>query len=111
MAHPTALLFVSLSLLLAHPSHGQRVAILSDPVSEPLAALLTAELSKVKNLVLVERAELEKVQQEQQLTAGGSVRLARLLSAEGVIVLENATVEKQAATSARLVAADPGIVI
>jgi hypothetical protein len=111
MAHPTALLFVSLSLLLSLPSHGQRVAILSDPVSEPLAALLTAELSKVKNLVLVERAELEKVQQEQQLTAGGSVRLARLLSAEGVIVLENATVEKQAATSARLVAADPGVVI
>jgi hypothetical protein len=101
------------SLPLAHGA--ERLAIVSDAASEPLAALLTAELSKVGDVELVERAELDKVVREQALASkdvlASPLRLATGLHAAGVLAVESAPGAGQAATRARLIAVTPGVIV
>jgi hypothetical protein len=69
------------------------VAIVGDPALRNEAALLTAALGSDSSLKLVEREQMDKILAEQKLAAGGmthadSVRLGKLLRANGVLVLQ-----------------------
>src|SRR5688572_17515109 len=53
--------------------------------------LLTAEFSAAKDLALLERAEIEKVRRELNLSSGQeqqALKLGKLLGADGVLLLE-----------------------
>jgi hypothetical protein len=95
---------------------GERVAILAgDESAQPVADLLTAELSSEKQVALVERAEIDRVLREQTLSAAGHVQqplhLASLLRADGLMILENVALKEGPALSARLVASGSGVIL
>lgn len=95
-----------------------RLAVLAEdvsPESRALADLLTVELAAVPNVETVERAEIERVLDEQKLTAEGlvetsaRVRLGAILKAKGLLFL-NRKSEDRAVSHVRLVEATHGFV-
>ncbi len=92
------------------------VAIVSDPALRNEAALLTTALGNESSLKLVEREQMDKILGEQKLAAGGltraeSVKLGRLLRANGVLIVEKIVVNDKAQVTLRLVAVEPGVVV
>ncbi|HUS36226.1 MAG TPA: ankyrin repeat domain-containing protein [Verrucomicrobiae bacterium] len=77
----------------------------------PLADLLTAALSS--KVDLIERAELNRIAREQTLSLQGSgaLRIAQILSADGLLFLDTSTQGTNALLTARLVAVQPGVII
>ena len=106
------ILFTALRLCAATPV---RIAIIADEQAQPVSDLLTAKLSADKDLVLVERAEIDKVMQELKLSASGDLQhdlsLTRQLHADGIVILESQKIEGKPVVGARLVASAPGVVI
>ncbi|NBV24533.1 MAG: hypothetical protein EBS05_21765, partial [Proteobacteria bacterium] len=91
------------------PATMPRLAIV--PLAEtlrPLADLLTAELGANPGVVLVERAEIDRVFKEQALNTANvrTAKLGELLNAQGLILLET-----NAPPSVRLIAVAPGVVL
>lgn len=86
---------------IATPAWAQNTSlavVATDRTLDPLADLLTVELSKQAGVTLLERGEVNRILREQQLTAfGGSnyVTLGQLLRADGVIALRRARVHQQ----------------
>lgn len=78
-----------------------------------VADLLTAELSEKPGVVLLERAQIEKIYREQALSSANRnyVKLGQLLGAEGLLLLEPATEGANQFLTSRLVATKPGVVI
>lgn len=88
-----------------------RLAILSEPGAQAEAALLTAELAR-QPVVLLERAEIERIFAEQKLPSAGLAPaqlpgVGRLLHANGVIFLA----KEKSSLAMRIVAVNPGVVV
>ncbi len=82
-------------------------------VSAP-ADLLTAALSGMPTLKLVEREQIEKVLREQELVAQQRhdfVKLGRLLSAEGLLVLDRRFQDTNLMLAVKFIAVGPGVVL
>ena len=93
-----------------------KIAIISaDSEVEKFGDLLTATLSALTNVTVVERAQIQKVMQEQALALTqpqALVKAGRLLGAEGLILLERRPSQQtNEVLSVRLVAITPGVVI
>jgi hypothetical protein len=67
-----------------------RIAVIGDADNQPLAALLTTELSSSHNIILLERDDLAKVGDElklQQLAGTDAIALGKLIGADGLIFI------------------------
>src|SRR5690242_15444723 len=84
-----------------------KLAIYSaDANGEPLADVLTAELSALNGVTVVERRELNRLVQEQSVSGLSSRAFANagtILNANGIVILESRKVAKGFGISARLV--------
>jgi len=101
--HPETIRFIAaLFLLMNSLSHAAmeatvRVALIADKASglhkSPLVSLLEVELSRKDNIQLLERAEIDKILQEQQLSVAGllqrhsAVKVGRLLRVDAFLLL------------------------
>lgn len=86
----------------------------TDPQVQAVADLLTAELSSSPRVALLERAEIERVQREQQLSAASvkdGLKLGQLLGAHGLLMLSTGKENDQSVLYARLVAVQPGVIL
>ena len=91
-----------------------RLAIIAEQPSAPTAAdLLTAELSAKQGVQLLERNEINKVYQEQGLSAGNKdyLKLGQVLGADGLLLLSSLAEGTNQFLQTRLVAVGPGVVI
>jgi hypothetical protein len=91
-----------------------KLAIVPETTAAGTAAdLLTAEFSKNSQVQLLERAEIDKVFQEQSLSAGNRdyLKLGQLLGADGLLLLSTGPAEGKDSLNARLVAVKPGVVL
>ena len=92
-----------------------RIAIIAAGREYDMAIdLLTVELSQRKDIILLERNEIEKVIREQKLTAGGltdrdALKLGQILGADGILALETAKAGTNAILNAQLIAVKPGV--
>ncbi|MFA6291047.1 MAG: CsgG/HfaB family protein [Victivallales bacterium] len=64
---------------------------ISDKGLENYADLLTAELSKQKDLNVIERVEINKILKEQEISSANSpdgyLKLGKLLKADGLVII------------------------
>lgn len=91
-----------------------RVAIVAEETEVgPLADLLTAELTSISEVELIERDQIARVLKEQNLSAGNrnDLKLGRLLGADGLIFLHLEKVEGQNRLGLRLTAVKAGVVM
>ena len=93
-----------------------RLAILPDTATANASALLTAELSSKENLVLLERAEMEKILREQKLSVSSLaqkdfLKVGQILGADGLLTLDLSKVGTNEFLSARLIAVKQGVVL
>lgn len=92
------------------------VGIISVPELRRAADVLTVALSSDSALTLLERNEIDRVLNEQHLSASGLAsenyaRLGRLLGADGLVFLDTAKINDQPVLSVRIVAAGPGVIV
>ncbi len=92
-----------------------RLAILADPALEKEADLLSVRLSKAPQIELLERGQIRKILEEQKLataglTASHSLKVGKLLKADGLLILKVEKVGEQSLLALRMVAVDPGFV-
>jgi TolB-like protein len=92
-----------------------RLAITADqPALAPTADLLTVAFAANQQVELVERAQLDRVLREQAAAVAhgeGLLKLGELLSADGLVVLDRITREKEEFLAARLIAVKPGVTL
>jgi len=91
-----------------------RLAIVPETAEASGAAdVLTAEFNKNDQVQLLERAEIEKVYREQGLSAanGDTVKLGRILGADGLLLLKVVRTPHATNFTARLIAVKPGIIL
>jgi hypothetical protein len=91
-----------------------RIAVIGAEETEPLRSLLTAELSKSRDAVVVERGEFERITEELQLQTSGfiapdAIRVGQLLNADALLVM-TADNPKHLVTM-RLIAVAPGVAL
>lgn len=106
------LILLAASLFLAvTPARAAKIniAVLGEEPTEPARSLLIAELSKLPDVQVIERTELEKIASEQSLQANGltvadSVRIGKLLHADALLLLTTGTNGKQLSVRAMAVA-------
>jgi hypothetical protein len=99
---------------LAFASEPVRLAISGDPAFANEADLITVELSKLPDLVLLERQQILKFAEEHSLhteKSGDSVTLGKLLGADGLLILSPTELDGRKLIAARLVAVHLGVVI
>ncbi|MCX6902086.1 MAG: hypothetical protein NTW03_01135, partial [Verrucomicrobia bacterium] len=80
----------------------------------PLADVLVAAFSARGSVTLLEREQIQKLWREQELAAGqrpDSVKLGRLLGADGLLWLERQTEGTNELLAVRLVAVKPGVIL
>jgi hypothetical protein len=111
-----ALLFLLAAVCASAASAPAKIAVLSSgPSSAPFSDLLTLELSKLANVTVLERDQIEQIMAEQSLGPlrnQDAIRIGRLLNAEGMVLLEGRVArEEQELLSARLLAVRPGVTI
>src|SRR5690349_8952662 len=84
----------------------------ADPRCSVAAELLTVEFSRAEyGVAVLERAEVERIRREQNLTARSSAdfaRLGQLLGAQGVLVLDVFEQKEATNLTAKLIAVQPG---
>ena len=91
-----------------------RVAVLGDPSLANLVDVTTAALSGNLGFVVLERADLDKLGQEQALQSmvtAEDLSAASLVPAEGLVLLRAVNQDGKAGVFARLVAVQPGVVL
>jgi hypothetical protein len=88
---------------MAEPKKALNIAVIADKTGgldkSPLVSLLEVQLSNNKNIKLIERTKIDKILQEQQLSAAGllernnTIKIGQLLRADAFIILslENQT--------------------
>ncbi|HCE44983.1 MAG TPA: hypothetical protein DET40_15695 [Lentisphaeria bacterium] len=96
--------------------HAQtKIAVIADKGLENYADLLTVELSKQKDLNVIERAEIDKVLKEQEISsanfAGSYLKLGKLLKADGLVMIRKFEFQKKEFLVSRLVAVNQGVVL
>jgi hypothetical protein len=92
-----------------------RVAIVAAPSATAAEGLLTVELSR-QSIALLERAEVDRVLREQELSLAGlssgqMVQLGALLGADGLVFLKTEMVGGKEVLAVRLVAVHPGVIV
>lgn len=91
-----------------------RLAILvQDSAALPMGDLLTVQLSRRNDIQLLERAEIARVYQEQQLVASGRdyFKLGQVLGAHGLLILEVLRQGTQQFVDFRFIAVKQGVVL
>ncbi|HEV7405601.1 MAG TPA: hypothetical protein VGO11_21840, partial [Chthoniobacteraceae bacterium] len=107
------LLFLLTLVPLAQAADSPRLAIVADASMKTEADLLTVELSH-QPVVLLERAEIDRVFAEQKLAARGlaeAVQVGKVLRADGVVLLSRITPSQVSTLVCRLVAVETGAVL
>ncbi|MGA2870489.1 MAG: calcium-binding protein, partial [Verrucomicrobiota bacterium] len=79
----------------------------------PAADLLTAKLSGDDKIQLLERDQIEKVYQEQSLSAANKdyLKLGRILGADGLLLLNITRTPQTTKLTTRLIAVKPGVIL
>lgn len=97
------------------PAQPMRLALLVDmPELQPTGDLLTAQLSARPDLVLLERVQIQKIMQEQQITAvnpGNALKLGQMLGADGLLLLNLGQENDHKFLYTRLLAVKPGVIL
>ncbi len=118
----TALFFPALRAP-AQNNEVPRLALIAEsPEASAAVDILTAQLSSNDKVRLLERDEIEKVYQEQGLSAGNrdDLKLGRLLGADGLLLLDVKIIESSSPfgprpvetnLTARLIAVKPGVIL
>src|ERR1700733_11113704 len=110
-----ALMFLTLAPQLPAQTNGSAGLALIAETDEasPALDILTAELSNRTNLQLLERSEINKVYQEQNLSAGNQdyVKLGQILGADGLLLMSGGKEGTNESLNVRLVAVKPGVVL
>ncbi len=91
-----------------------RVAVAGDPSLANLVDVATGELSKQSDLSVLDRADLDKLGQEQEIQSvlnSKDFSPVRLLPADGLVLLRSVTNDGKTGVFARLVAVQPGVVL
>ncbi len=92
-----------------------KIAIIADESLREYADILTVELSKDKDLVLLERSKIDKIFKEQQISVENlgakSIELGKLLGADGLIILKKINFDKKEFVVSRLVAVNTGVIL
>ena len=94
-----------------------RIAVVPiNPAVAQTADLLTARLSQVTNLTVLERADIERVMREQKLVLeqpARGIQTGRILGAQTLVLMENLMAQgvNTPILSVRLVAVTPGVVL
>lgn len=94
-----------------------RLAVLADPAGATLGDFITADLSTAAGIELVERTSLDAILAEKQLdraqliAGSGLGAVAHLLGADGLILINGLTVDKDKLLQLRLVDTRLGLVI
>ena len=91
-----------------------RLAIITEAADFARAAdLLTVELSSQPQVQVLERAQMEKIYREQQLSAANHdyVKLGRMLGADGLLLMSKAADGTNDYVGVRLVAVKPGVML
>jgi len=85
----------------------------AEPGLAPAADFLTAEFSKNNSVEVLERAQIEKIYEEQAIATGQKdfLKLGQLLGADGILVLEIVGKNERKSLSLRLTAVKPGAVL
>src|SRR5262245_46330890 len=89
-----------------------RLAIVAeDPAAATAGDALPAELSKRADLQLLERAQIERVYREQEMSAANRdyVKLGQILGADGLLTLDRVSADAGEVLCVRLVAVKPGV--
>ncbi|MDB6016425.1 MAG: Calcium-binding EF-hand-containing protein [Pedosphaera sp.] len=107
------LLWLVADLACAADAPARLALIVESPDTLPAADLLTVELSKNPQILLLERAQIEKVYHEQALTAGNKdyIKLGQILGADGLLILELTGESTNHVFTWRMVAVKPGVVL
>lgn len=104
-----------LFLLCGMAANAAKLAVISDKGMENYADLLTAELSKQKDLFVIERAEINRVLKEQEISSTSSaedyLKLGKLLNADGLVIIKKLEFQKKEFLASRLVAVNQGVVL
>ncbi len=111
---PIVMVWICALRLAAQSSDAVKIAVISDSdFTATVADVLTADLSREKNIQLLERAEVEKVYHEQELFAGNRdyLRMGQVLGANGLLVLETVKAGTNLFLNSRLIAVKTGIVL
>lgn len=92
-----------------------RLAVLDFSKSKELEPLLVAELSKSNEIEMVERNEIDLILKEKNLAASGRLEeqlsAAKMLRADGLLILETVKLKEGEVLSMRLTASGPGVVL
>jgi hypothetical protein len=91
-----------------------RLAIVSENSETTQAAdILTAQLSRRSDLVLLERDQVQKIFQEQSLAAshGEFAQIGQILGADGLLLLTLHAEQEPPLLEARLLAVHPGVIV
>lgn len=96
-----------------NPAPARFAIVAEDPATRTAGDVLTAELSKRTDLLLLERSEIEKVYREQRLSAANTdcLKLGRILGADGLLVAAPVSEQENKVLELRLIAAKPGVVL
>ncbi len=110
------LLAFGLGLVIAVHASAQsvRVAVAGDPSLANLVDVTTGELSKQPELGVIDRADLDKLGQEEALQAALDSKdfsSVHVLPADGLVLLRAVAKEGKTGVFARLVAVQPGVVL
>lgn len=94
-----------------------RLSVIADEANIVAGDLLTARLSEERAFELVERQELDRILNEQKLTRRFAVaannygRVAELLRAEALLLIQERTVAGSKVIESRLIRVNPGLVL
>jgi hypothetical protein len=111
---PLVIFMIWIATLSHVAAQSVRVAVSGDPSLANLVDVTTSELSTLPNLTVLDRADLDKLGQEQELQAVLDSRdysPIRLLPADGLVLLRAVVQNGKTGVFARLVAVQPGIVL
>lgn len=108
-------IFLSLECAIIPALAMPRVAVITESEdAKPASDILTAQLSKSKDYLVLERDEIARIFREQQITLEGLAEqsdLSRLTGADGLILLRPMEKGNQRLLVARIVAVHPGVVL
>ena len=111
-----SLAILAFGLVFANHASGDsaRIAVAGDPSLADLVDVVSAELSTNTHLTVLDRADLDKLGQEQALQSVVDARdfsPARMVPADGLVLLRSTGSAGASGVFARLVAVQPGVVL
>jgi len=114
--HPLGHLAFMLWLAISVHASAQsvRVAVAGDSSLANLVDVTTSDLSNLHELSVLDRADLDKLGQEQEIEAvldAKDFSPVRLLPADGLVLLRAVTTDGKTGVFARLVAVQPGVIL